>query len=1566
MATLVVVAAGALGASAGTAAAIGTAVSVATTLASIGYTVYSALNQPTQRTEGPRLGDLSVQSSARGAPLPKVWGSMRIAGNLIDGKKYEIRTEEEVGGKGFMGGGGGVQVNYSYFADFAVSLCDAGNSNKAITGVRQVWLNSKLWYTAADDASDTELEASDDHERYGKLYLGTTSQLPDPTLEAIHGAGNVPPYRRTAYIVFTRLPLLNFGNAIPNVSVEVCNTPESLTAPTALPGGNSGGLSGSSNIARDPETGRLFLTTFNDGYLRVFDSSAENIGIMTLPGQEASEGLSSPCYVPSTREIWAPYDTSNSATAPYWSSIAILDPDALVVKTYFTIPQTDNGPAFYNPARDEVIVHDNWAGAQTIYIDPQTRVVTSGANLFGSGLCFGCLYIAPHEAIAVWGFDDRIRLVDANTYGLIADYDATEFGTTLNWVAYDDTRDVLYWCNGNGSGAGTNLYTIDLDPLSTGGTPVLGSARTLPYEPVSGMCYARGKIWIRNAPLSGADIFGLDPDTLAVETSIEGVTTLTAGLYPIDGRRFLIAGDKWKVPIRGLLPNSGIPLAEIVEDLCVAAGLATGDLVTNALNNIIVHGYVRAQPMQATAALQPLMLTYQFDGVESDYLLQFPKRDGSSIATIPEDDLGAREIGQDPGPPLAISRMQETDLPTALSVHYSEPRLSYQQGSQIHRRVYTRSQQTVQIDLPIAMTNTYARRLSRRLMNRSWVERTRYRFAVGPEYLYLDPGDIVKIVVDNATHLVRLDKVEFGAPGLVLAEGVAQRITLLPFLDEVADDLDAAPIYEEGEEEAPPDEFPTETLGPLVATRLVLLDIPIPILLDAHDDPGFYYAVAGYTTGGWGGAVLFKSIDDGATYTAYDSMGVPAGIGAATDVLEEGPTTIWDNGNSVTVIMTSGTLASDLEANVLSGKNAAALGVDGRWEIIQWRTATLNIDGSYTLTNLLRGRHGTEHNVANHEAGDLFVVLTPASIDRAGMNIGERGLARKYKAVSLGLTLAGTSAQGFTNTCIGLKPYSPVHVTKVSEVDGDIVVSWIRRTRAVDYWADGVDVPLFEESERYDLEVLNGTTVVRTVSGLSSPSYTYTLAMQIADFGVEQSFIDVLVYQLSAMVGRGYPSGRQIPTMTPNEEPVVGPPSSDPPAPPMGGGIKTLFPRLGRYSIGSPQNYGSSSAQEQLARVDMLIISFTLSWGSAGAMNAAVDAIKAINPAIKIVNYVCLDAVHATLSGQLPLRNKLNAEAWWLYPHGTSGSPVPSFWAGVLSTNLTNFCPADGGGDKWNTWLPEYWYDHIWSLITNLDGVFTDNVLWRPRVTGDWNRDGSSDDPHNATTAAWYRAGMLSHLNHIRSIFSGAMVLGNIGDWQKATTALPEYEGELDGGILEGYIGNSWSPEGIDANGTYNGWGSWNLLMTGYRKVKAYAGSDKILVFQHKGKRTDYKGFRYGFASCLMDDAYYDFADSETGGVTGQYVRWFDEYDLAGTSDTAWLGTAVDSPPTAAWQNGVYRRRFSGGMVLVNPRGNGARVVTIESGYKRFVGTQDPVVNNGSSATSFSIADRDGLFLYKI
>ncbi|MGJ3648027.1 hypothetical protein ACLB0R_06095 [Sphingomonas sp. GlSt437] len=57
-------------------------------------------------------------------------------------------------------------------------------------------------------------------------------------------------------------------------------------------------------------------------------------------------------------------------------------------------------------------------------------------------------------------------------------------------------------------------------------------------------------------------------------------------------------------------------------------------------------------------------------------------------------------------------------------------------------------------------------------------------------------------------------------------------------------------------------------------------------------------------------------------------------------------------------------------------------------------------------------------------------------------------------------------------------PPSPVHLIARREAAGGLTLSWVRRSRQGWRWADGVDVPLVEESERYRLTLIapGGTT----------------------------------------------------------------------------------------------------------------------------------------------------------------------------------------------------------------------------------------------------------------------------------------------------------------------------------------------------------------------------------------------------------------------------------------------------------------------------------------------------------
>jgi hypothetical protein len=115
----------------------------------------------------------------------------------------------------------------------------------------------------------------------------------------------------------------------------------------------------------------------------------------------------------------------------------------------------------------------------------------------------------------------------------------------------------------------------------------------------------------------------------------------------------------------------------------------------------------------------------------------------------------------------------------------------------------------------------------------------------------------------------------------------------------------------------------------------------------------------------------------------------------------------------------------------------------------------------------------------------------------------------------------------FTDTGASLKPYSPVAIAGARDDSNNLTITWIRRARLYAEWSDGVDVPLDEPSEAYELDVFDGGNVVRTIAGLNTPFASYSAAEQATDFGAPQSAIAVAVYQLSSRVGRGF-AGRAI------------------------------------------------------------------------------------------------------------------------------------------------------------------------------------------------------------------------------------------------------------------------------------------------------------------------------------------------------------------------------------------------------------------------------------------------------
>ncbi|MDO9008759.1 MAG: hypothetical protein Q7U80_11120, partial [Thiobacillus sp.] len=188
--------------------------------AQIGMMIGGAIDPPEGPViNGPRLDDLSVQTSTYGAFIPRNYGTIAQNGNIF-WLKGDALTEtpraEESGGKG---GPTSTTNLWDYSATFALGLSDCSDGTP-IDGVRRIWINGQLFYDAGSIDVSTII-ASNEASEFFTLYTGTDTQLPDPLIQADKGASNVPAYRGLAYIVFESLPLAKYNNSLAGAQIKV-------------------------------------------------------------------------------------------------------------------------------------------------------------------------------------------------------------------------------------------------------------------------------------------------------------------------------------------------------------------------------------------------------------------------------------------------------------------------------------------------------------------------------------------------------------------------------------------------------------------------------------------------------------------------------------------------------------------------------------------------------------------------------------------------------------------------------------------------------------------------------------------------------------------------------------------------------------------------------------------------------------------------------------------------------------------------------------------------------------------------------------------------------------------------------------------------------------------------------------------------------------------------------------------------------------------------------------------------------------------------------------------------
>jgi hypothetical protein len=710
-----------------------------------------------EEMQGPRLDDLRPQGSEYGRPIPIIYGTVGVTGNVI--WQSDLVEVEEGGGKG-----GPSVTNYSYYANFAIALCEG-----EVEGLGRIWAGpeKRLIYDG------TVLEGG------GSLtfYNGSETQMPDPLMESYLGAGNVPAYRGIAYVVFENFPVANDGNMIPFLTVEVGNV---TTSPPydwiAFP------------------VGDVFVDVPNDQYIYTFSGAVEGVIRRQLSDNDFIDYHEAPAAGASVVTFYDPdreriifvgivstqvYDIASGAAVATWVTGA-------------TWPQVGGGTGNLGAFPKGGVYHDGmYVFLCQDFAGDTTRISCIDPDTFEE--------LARYQGVEALGplvnFNDNHRqdgdsyILGVTTAGqvrkfpLSAGYTTDSCGSCVVGAANKSCRVDPYtgyvWTF---SWAMPDLtYSVN-DPVTESqvysGAATIGSTEDTSIRPVT---FKPGEVVYTQqgpAPLFSDVSIIFDPLTPATYTAIVGVAhgtgTLEAGWWNptrnelwftrdymwanrfTDGGSYnSIAlwdtnnddspGSGFKLGERGAITIGGETLANVVADLCERAGLSPSDYDVTDLDDT-VDGYVIAQQTSVRGGIQSLQPTYFFDAVESSGVAKFVTRGGAVAATIPDSDLSAHTSGSESDIDLLeIKRQMEDELPHTLVVGYIQFATNYTNVNRYARRLVGASGDEQRLDMPIVMSDTRAQGAVETNLHLAWVRRKMYRFNLPRKYAYLEPTDVVSI-----------------------------------------------------------------------------------------------------------------------------------------------------------------------------------------------------------------------------------------------------------------------------------------------------------------------------------------------------------------------------------------------------------------------------------------------------------------------------------------------------------------------------------------------------------------------------------------------------------------------------------------------------------------------------------------------------------------------------------------------------------------------------------------------------------------------------------------------------
>lgn len=495
------------------------------------------------------------------------------------------------------------------------------------------------------------------------------------------------------------------------------------------------------------------------------------------------------------------------------------------------------------------------------------------------------------------------------------------------------------------------------------------------------------------------------------------------------------------------------------------------------------------------AVFDLLTLVYQFNIIDIGSVKFVPVAPRASVKTLKQyEDLGFTVQEQETPAPLNVKSLQQFDLPKEVNLTYFSKANAHEKFVQTVRFETIEDGTITNLEVPISLDEAEAYAIAENVLVNANIEAKTYSFSTSYDNLEIEPEDYIDLESDLFTGSLRVLRVDESVEGGVL-NFVAVNAPNNQLTWAASDTAPAAP--------------PTYDQTPKVISKSSGIVFEIPPFTDLPSgNLRLTLAPHGYGAESWPGCDIYYSLD-GTNYTLLSQVGNEATWGrVATATSSVSNWYILDETTTIDVELKTGTIT------------APGYCIVGQ-EVINFLNVTDLGGGTYRLSNLYRGRKGTEDFISTHNNNEVFVLLNDNTIP---FNVDQTQYQQTYyfKFVTIGSTIDTATPVQYAVNGKSRRPWRVANLTKTQRNDGGWLVEWSARNQLNGELRNGPGGGMPDNFGGYVINILDPLdNIVRTFYPQTN-KVLYTEQQQIDDFGSAQSSITVDIAQIDRIVGAGY------------------------------------------------------------------------------------------------------------------------------------------------------------------------------------------------------------------------------------------------------------------------------------------------------------------------------------------------------------------------------------------------------------------------------------------------------------